>query len=841
MASEPTDNSSQPTPPINQDGVAIPYKSPTPPSSVNLKDDNSLEKFFSEIEKLKDSVETINKLLKTQAILQKDITNQQSQNTKVKEDSAKETIQALDANTQSIKEEQKAQEELKNSLLKMKVEIGESRPDIKTEIENIVIESIEASNTQKETETQSKKDISEILRQQNTEQFASNPNIQTINQIKEQINSLVKPRIDEFKSKNPEATEEQIAKETERIIIITKEDIRQDLIANKDKDSQNDQYSVAQERHEQLLEALNSMEDLNTDQVQIEHERFDEEASGKLRTEKLTKELLENSKELTKAAKESKPWYKSLIGLVMKLVLGFLLFAGPGVIVGAVVGGVSAYFTKQIKLLLSGLDFILRKFDLGLTVIEKIKQVFEFGFSTLFRPITNALKRLENFVSVGMLKNFLPSFLKGVAPSSTAIIGFVGTFLKYIGQFVPMLGVLGTIFGSIGKFGIFLKFFFVGLRTAFNLVTKFFFPIQILLSTIDAIIGAFKGFGKMGIKGAIMGAVSEIISGLLLGIISFEDIFKFLNFAFGDIFSALADIVQPIIDMFAYFYETIKSFFASIFKIFMGGDNIVVKIFKIILLALSTALKLLISTLVTTVKLAFLIFIKLPYTIGEWISNTLMNVGSWLWNWITTGDWLDDISNFGTWLYDNLVSMFEMIINSIADGLGDIPLIGGSIKEALGGGSKDKQMEYLASAATVGAKVVEESSKVPQKIATSVSDVPQKIATSVKENRKEDGRPKHLEGPATTPSRIGKAPGGVQYANMSSQSYNASAVNTATTNASTAQFNATKQSNPTNISAPTTNVLGGGGGGESIMLSPTSNRNTEPTFRALLFQECPSL
>lgn len=839
MPTEPTNNSSQPTPPINQDGVAIPYKAPTPPSSINLKDDNSLEKFFAEIEKLKDSTETINKLLKTQAILLNDVTDQQSQNIKVKENSAKETTQALDANTQSIKEQQKAQEELKNSLLKMKVEIGESRPDIKTEIENIVIESIEASNTQKETEPQNKKNISGILRQQNTEQFASNPNIQTINQIKEQINSLVKPRIDEFKSKNPEATEEQIAKETERITIITKEDIRQDLIANKD--PQTDQSSVAQERHEQLLEALNNMKDLNVDQAQIEHERFEEDASGKLRTEKLTKELLENSKELNKASKETKPWYKSLIGLVMKLVLGFLLFAGSGVIVGAIVGAVAAYFTKQIKLLLSGLDFILSKFNLGLTIIEQVKKVFHFGFSTLFKPIVNALKRLEDFVSVGMLKNFLPSFLKGLAPSSTAIIGYVGTFLRYIGKFVPMLGFLGTIFGSISQVGVFLKYFFVGIRSAFGLVSKFFFPIQILLSTIDAVIGGFKGFAKLGIKGAIMGAIAQIVSGLLMGIISFEDTFNFLNFAFGDIFSALADIVQPIIDMFAYFYETIKSFFASVFKIFMGGDNIVVKIFKIILLALSTALKLLISTLVTTVKLAFLTFIKLPYTIGEFISNTLMDMGSWLWNWFTTGDWLDDISNFGTWLYDNLVSMFEMIINAIADGLGDIPLIGGSIKEALGGGSKDKEMEYLASAATVGAKVVEESSNVPQKIATSVSNVPQKIATSVKEKREEDGRPKHLEGPSTTPSRIGKAGGGVEYANMSSQSYNASAVNTATTNASTAQFNATKQSNPTNISAPTTNVLGGGGGGESIMLSPTSNRNTEPTFRALLFQECPSL
>jgi hypothetical protein len=118
------------------------------------------------------------------------------------------------------------------------VEIGESRPDIKTEIENIVIESIEASNTQKETETQSKKDISGILRQQNTEQFASNPNIQTINQIKEQINSLVKPRIDEFKSKNPEATEEQIAKEKKIEKQQTKEQKQNLIKANKNEERQ---------------------------------------------------------------------------------------------------------------------------------------------------------------------------------------------------------------------------------------------------------------------------------------------------------------------------------------------------------------------------------------------------------------------------------------------------------------------------------------------------------------------------------------------------------------------------------------------------------------------------
>jgi hypothetical protein len=43
------------------------------------------------------------------------------------------------------------------------------------------------------------------------------------------------------------------------------------------------------------------------------------------------------------------------------------------------------------------------------------------------------------------------------------------------------------------------------------------------------------------------------------------------------------------------------------------------------------------------------------------------------------------------------------------------------------------------------------------------------------------------------------------------------------------------------VNTPTTNNIVNGGGGESNVLMPTNNRNTEPTLRALLFQECPAL
>jgi hypothetical protein len=223
-------------------------------------------------------------------------------------------------------------------------------------------------------------------------------------------------------------------------------------------------------------------------------------------------------------------------------------------------------------------------------------------------------------------------------------------------------------------------------------------------------------------------------------------------------------------------------------------------------------------------KAAFYVIKFFYYDLPKMLVDALTSTVTWLWNWVTSGEWLEDIGNFGEWLNDKLVSFFTDIINSIADALGEIPLVGGSIKAALGGGTP--AASPLAVAAEKTNKVMEDTNSAVSSMAQSNTNIAANTQNTYNSS-------------SSTP--LGKAGGGVQYANMSSQSYNANAVNAATTNASTAQYNATKQNNPTNISAPTTNVLGGGGGGESIMLSPTSNRNTEPTFRALLFQECPSL
>jgi hypothetical protein len=401
-----------------------------------------------------------------------------------------------------------------------------------------------------------------------------------------------------------------------------------------------------------------------------------------------------------------------------------------------------------------------------------------------------------------------------------------------IGEFLSPLtkgfSALSKIFpATAGALGLFGKAFMFG----FKILGKFFFYVQLV---VDALYGAYKGFQELGnIKGAILGAVSQIISGLTFGLLDFKDIFDFLNSTIGDTIGGLIDAISEYI--MGGYNLLIKPFidaFSNIVAIFQGGGSMFSKILKSVYEMFFAYAKYLIGTLIMTfirlpillLKAAFYVIKFFYYDLPKMLVDALTSTVTWLWNWVTSGEWLEDIGNFGEWLNDKLVSFFTDIINSIADALGEIPLVGGSIKAALGGGTP--AASPLAVAAEKTNKVMEDTNSAVSSMAQSNTNIAANTQNTYNSS-------------SSTP--LGKAGGGVQYANMSSQSYNANAVNAATTNASTAQYNATKQNNPTNISAPTTNVLGGGGGGESIMLSPTSNRNTEPTFRALLFQECPSL
>ena len=83
--------------------------------------------------------------------------------------------------------------------------------------------------------------------------------------------------------------------------------------------------------------------------------------------------------------------------------------------------------------------------------------------------------------------------------------------------------------------------------------------------------------------------------------------------------------------------------------------------------------------------------------------------------------------------------------------------------------------------------------------------------------------------------------GGASFKSTNVPNYNSNQINNSSNSTSMAKQQANTQTGNVQVNAPTTNVSGGGGGGSPIMLSPTSNRNTEPTYRALLFQNAPAI
>ncbi len=399
----------------------------------------------------------------------------------------------------------------------------------------------------------------------------------------------------------------------------------------------------------------------------------------------------------------------------------------------------------------------------------------------------------------------------GIAKMFSGVVSKLGMFGKGISTIFPFLGRLGSAF----KFG-------------FVVLGKFFFYVQL---AIDAIWGAYKGFQQLGnIKGLITGALAQMISGLTFGLLDFQSIFDFFNTTMGGVFDGIAGVFEPIVEFFKKVYKNSVDAFSRIFAIFQGEGSIFSKIFSAVQVGISAMMKNVVALIGTAIKTAVKLFIVLPFKIGEFIGEMIVKLAELtyaafmsLWDWIASGRILADVVNFGSWLYDQLVGFFAGIIDAIADGLGEIPIVGGYIKEALGGGAGGDGLQV---AVEKSAEVVKEAQRSANKVAETATGVAQ------------SGAVQYTQAPVTP---IATPSGSIQYAPMQAPSYSANTVNTATNNTSTAKMNAMNNGGTAVVNTPTTNNIMNGGGGESNMLMPTNNRNTEPTLRALLFQECPAL
>lgn len=205
--------------------------------------------------------------------------------------------------------------------------------------------------------------------------------------------------------------------------------------------------------------------------------------------------------------------------------LGLLLFLLGKALIKPVLLVAGAYIYRSLFVLFKGLGFVKNMLNL-----TKVSAVF-LRFARLFGTT-------GKFAIVGIALGRLGSFFKnlGKAFSKTGTIG------KIFGIFTRVFGgvgkILSPVFSILGKVG------------------KFFRAVPVLgqvITVIEGIVGFFRGFfGTEGsfldkLVAGIQGIFAQIISGLTLGFVSFDDVMTF----FDDATDVLGDFFYSVYDFFA--------------------------------------------------------------------------------------------------------------------------------------------------------------------------------------------------------------------------------------------------------------------------------------------------
>lgn len=633
------------------------------------------------------------------------------------------------------------------------------------------------------------------------DKFLTQGGVVGLSAIKDQIDAITEAEMKRYSIENPDATPEAIRAHKEKFLESQKTVMYVEMMAKNERELneiRKKQVETIMKEKGVSLSAATAIAKSKGDSQEVRdaQKRHKETIATLMRLEKAELVAISNMKQESvkaaereaEAANDTPAWAQKMIDAYitqsesLKEMFGGLFKKEDGwfktiiLILAVVIGGTIGYIYTYIQ----------KVFGV-LTAITK----FIPGVGRLFSGIGSGVGGFMGKLGSGFL-----SLEKGLMAMSKAI-PFVGNFL---GFFPRLLGAF---------------------RFGFSLVSKIFWPLQILISTIDAIVGAFKGFKQMGLKGAIMGAVAQIISGLTFGLLDFQKIFNFLNDTLGGLFETFANFAKISYNMM------IKPFidaFKNIVSIFQGSGGLFSKILKSIYEVFFAIVKFLVGRLIQTFIMIPILILKAAFYVVKFfvydLPKMLGEAMAWLWNWITSGVWLDDLLSFGEWLNGKLHSFFKDLLNAIADTLGELPLIGGAIKSALGGGTPETPAELER------AKDILDS---PNQ--SSVAILPQSLPAAA--------APLAPGNFAAIP--VGGGGGGVQFAAMSMpQAYPAGTINTAAAQTSMAQYQANRQE-ASLVSAPTTNIVGGAGGGGSAVLMSRTSRNNDPTFRALLFQEAPAL
>jgi hypothetical protein len=422
----------------------------------------------------------------------------------------------------------------------------------------------------------------------------------------------------------------------------------------------------------QILKTQNETEKKQLDQSLFQSSLIEEDIRYRLEKEKEDsglpkwyRELREKLEPIKTVLDDMLEAYKSQ-GILTKILMAL------GLVGGIIAGVISAAISKVFSTLAGAFG------------------VFSRLFPNIAKGITSFLEILSKSGTIG--SKIISPIIKMVKPVITAM-KFV---MNYLGMLIKPLG---AIFNSF-KVGVYLgKELAKGLKYFIGILGKLALPITVLLTAIDAVIGGFKGYSKEGVSGIIKGALSGIISGLTFGLIDFESIFKFFGDTIQPIFDSISDAVAPFADWLTSTYRIFKKAFDDISETFQGGGSLIYKIFKSFGHLAVLGLEYIKNNIMLIVKGLFQLAVALPFKIGVFLGETLIHISkvirdtidmaiNWFINWISSGQWLGDMRNFGNWIWNELVGVLEDAIKGLADGLGELPIVGEYIKQAIGGGSK---------------------------------------------------------------------------------------------------------------------------------------------------------
>lgn len=512
----------------------------------------------------------------------------------------------------------------------------------------------------------------------------------------------------------------------------------------------------------------------------------------------------------------------------------FLMYMFFGI--GLLLGTVKIYFQKYFGFLGTILGNVFGgKFGAG---VANIPNMLKNAFSGIGRMMLGPIKAIFSSGSKFIMLLLEPLRI-GLRPFM-GILGPIGNALKSVFGPLRILGSVGSGLGPgmsaigsavpwFGKIFGFLPKIMGAFQLGKNIASALFPPLILIINIVTAIVGAIRGFAQGGLKGAIIGMIAQILAGFTFGFLSFQDIFDFIDSTVGPLIEEIVGLL-----MFAYnvLLKPIVDFFAKTFAILKGEGSFFGKIVKIIVEWVITYLKVLAGLLLLQfVKIPILIMKAIFYILKFFyydIPKMLVQGIMWLWNWFTSGDWLADLANFGTWLSDKLKEFWDWVLNAVADALESFPIIGPRIAKAIRPSKEEDK------------KVIEDSIGKPLRKAI---DASKSSASSVAQSqaafaRNQANYPTYGQGPA--------APIAVNAGRVMTENGTPIQPESATTASAVGAARAAAQAAgrlmpPSATVQLNNNQVAGGGGGGSPLIPMGPNRNPDPTYRALLFMEAPAL